>query len=131
MAAEDVLELKHLTDTGRIKRVDAYVGEIFPGSYAAVYEQLCAIIRDNGGRVAVFRNHAKVYAGFGERFDFVIESSANINTNPRSEQTTITIDGDLALFYKDFYDRTKSFNHDFDDWEPYSLERSADNGDKC
>jgi len=60
--------------------------------------------RRRGGRVAMFRNHAKIYCGFGERFDFVIESSANINTNPRTENTVITIDTGLAKFYKSFCD---------------------------
>jgi len=33
----------------------------------------------------------------------VIESSANLNTNPRIEQTCITRDRDLFEFYRDFF----------------------------
>lgn len=63
-------------------------------------------------------------AGFGERFDFVIESSANVNTNPRSECTVITIDTELARFYKEeIFDNIQSFNRDFPNWEPYRLKR--------
>ncbi len=54
-----------------------------------------------GGRVAVFRNHSKVMAGFGERFDFAVEGSANLNSNPRCEQTVITVDEGVARFYKE------------------------------
>ena len=80
-----------------------------------------------GSRVCIFRNHAKVMAGFGNAFDFVIESSANINTNPRTEQTCITIDTGLARFYKEFYDEINNFTKDFDNWKPYTLKRDRAN----
>lgn len=63
-------------------------------------------------------------AGFGERFDFAIESSANVNTNPRSECAVVTVDTGLARFYKEeIFDKIQSFNRDFDDWQPYKLKR--------
>ena len=63
-------------------------------------------------------------AGFGEHFDFVIEGSANVNTNPRSECAVITVDSDLARFYKEeIFDNIQSFNKDFEGWEPYKLKR--------
>lgn len=40
---------------------------------------------------------------------FVIESSANINTNPRTEQGVITIDRGLVDFYKNYFDKIKSY----------------------
>lgn len=89
-----------------------YVGEIFQGSYADVYLYLKKVAERFGSRVCIFRNHAKVMAGFGNAFDFVIESSANINTNPRTEQTCITIDTGLARFYKEFYDEINNFTKD-------------------
>lgn len=46
-------------------------------------------------------------AGVGEKFAFVIESSANINTNPRTEQGVITISRDLFEFYKQYFDGIK------------------------
>ena len=71
----------------------------------------------------MFRNHAKVFCGFGERFDFTIESSANVNTNPRTENTVITLDTGLALFYKEFFDGIVSFERNFDGWMPYEIKR--------
>lgn len=63
-------------------------------------------------------------AGFGERFDFVIEGSANVNTNPRSECAVITVDSGLARWYKDeIFDKIQSFNKDFEGWQPYKLIR--------
>ena len=123
MALQDVKELERYLELGRLHRVDTYVGEIFKGSYGNEYSGLCSLHDKYGGRVAIFRNHAKVYCGFGGKFDFVIESSANINTNPRAENTVITIDKGLAEFYKEFFDGIVSFEKNFEDWTPYVLDR--------
>ena len=61
MAVDDVMRLDRWIDTGQIARLDAYVGEIFPGSYAREHTALCATVRKCAGRVAVFRNHSKVF----------------------------------------------------------------------
>ena len=121
MAITDAEEIKKWLDAEYIHRIDFYMGEIFPKQYTGVYQFTLENLLKNGGRIAVFRNHSKVMAGFGEKFDFAIESSANINTNPRCEQTAITINTELARFYKDFYDGIRSFNHDCDDWMPYKI----------
>lgn len=110
MAAEDILQLGEWIDSGMIEHLDCYVGEIFPNSYRIEWRMLNELIeRTKCGRVAVFRNHSKVYAGWGDDFHFSIVSSANINTNPRTEQACITIDEGVALFYKEYYDGIKSF----------------------
>jgi len=121
MALTDIEEIRRWLDKGIIKKLDCYVGEIFKGSYAKEYDALCPIIRKHDGRVCIFRNHAKIYAGFGSTFSFVIESSANINTNPRTENTVLTLDRELALFYKNFFDGIKSFERNFDEWTPFDL----------
>lgn len=124
MAITDVEEIEKWVQCGDLGRIDFYVGEIFQASYADIYLKLSELVRRCGGRVAIFRNHSKVMAGFGERFDFAIESSANVNTNPRSECTCITIDTGVARFYKEeVFDGIHSFNNDFADWQPYKLKR--------
>lgn len=65
------------------------------------------MIETGCGRVVSFKNHSKIFAGVGEKFAFVIESSANINTNPRTEQGVITISRDLFEFYKQYFDGIK------------------------
>ena len=111
MAAEDVLQLTQWQETGKIKRLDVYVGEIFPNQYR--YEW--AMLKDwykahpDAGRVCVFRNHSKIYAGTGELFSFGVQTSANINTNPRTENGCITISHDLYMFYKEYFDGIISF----------------------
>lgn len=123
MAITDVKEVEKWLERGDVGRIDFYVGEIFQASYFEVYLALKELADRYGARVCVFRNHAKVMAGFGDDFDFVIEGSANVNTNPRTEQTCITIDTELAYFYKEFFDDVNNFNKDFENWKPYTLKR--------
>ena len=63
------------------------------------------------GRAAIFKNHSKVYAGCNESdgFYFGIETSANINTNPRTEQGCITVSRGIYDFYKEYFDGINSF----------------------
>jgi hypothetical protein len=121
MALSDIEEIDRFMELKRIMRLDSYLGEIFRGSYSVEYDRLVALHERRGGRAAVFRNHAKAFVGFGPRFDFVVESSANINTNPRAENTVITIDRGLALFYKEYFDGIVSFERNFADWRPYTF----------
>lgn len=107
IAKTDIEELEKMLNNKTIQKLDAYVGEIFPSGYSGEYRKLKQII-EGRGRVCVFRNHAKIFLGFGEKYDFVIESSANINTNPRTEQTTITISSGLAQFYYDYFSEITS-----------------------
>ena len=123
MAITDVKEIEKWLERGDVGRMDFYVGEIFQASYFEVYLALKDLADRYGARVCVFRNHAKVMAGFGEDFDFVIEGSANVNTNPRTEQTCITVDTSLAYFYKEFFDEINNFTKDFENWKPYTLKR--------
>ena len=121
MAGEDVDDLREAWRRGMLGRVDFYVGEIFPGSYAEVYAAVCRFAKECGGRVVVFRNHAKVMAIVGERFDCLIESSANVNTNPRSENTVLTCDSDLVRDYVELLNGIKPFNRDFKDPPHYVI----------
>jgi hypothetical protein len=110
MAAEDILQFDIWLQQERIKKLDCYVGEIFPNSYRIEYEMLKNLIEKHQcGRVAVFRNHSKIYAGFGDKFYFGIQTSSNINTNPRTENASITIDKGIFEFYKTYFDGIKSF----------------------
>lgn len=121
MAMEDINEIDEWLSRGYAERVDLYCGEIFRGTYAAEYEAAVELEKKHGGRLCIFRNHSKVMVLIGERFDAVIESSANVNTNPRTEQTVITIDSELAKWYKDIFDGVISFDRTFDDVKPYDF----------
>lgn len=110
MAADDILQFEEWLESGRIKKLDAYVGEIFPGTYRMEYKKLKDVFEKyKCGRIAVFKNHSKIYAGIGEKFAFGVETSANINTNPRTENGCITIGNDIFEFYKRYFDGIISF----------------------
>lgn len=118
MALPDVLQLREWLADQTIARIDAYVGEIFPGTYATEYAELCRVVSPAGGRVAVFRNHSKVFLMRSGTRAWVVESSANINTNPRTENHCITSDMSLFLHHKAYFDSIHAFNRQFDNWEP-------------
>ena len=118
----DADEIHERVKAGDIGKVDFYVGDIFKGGYRGAYDKTLETAELCGGRVAIFHNHAKVIAGFGEQFDFAIEMSTNLNINLRLEQTTIFIDHDLAVWYKNYFDEIHAFNRDFDGWKPYEVE---------
>ena len=111
---------------GMLGRVDFYVGEIFPGSYPEVYDAVLDFCRECGGRFTVFRNHSKIMAVVGERFDVLIESSANVNTNPRSENTVLTVDRQIVADYVELLNGIRSFDRSTEGVEPYQIpERRA------
>lgn len=101
MSISDVTELKRLKDVGNVGEYFFCVGEIFPSSYSNEYAKIKEWFGEK--QIRVFKNHSKVYACVGDDYSFVIESSANINTNPRSEQTVITVNKELTDFYIDFF----------------------------
>lgn len=113
MAAEDILQIQQWYEAGKIKKFDMYMGEIFPGSYRIEW----GMVKDfyakhpDVGRAAIFKNHSKIYAGCNvkENFYFGIQTSANINTNPRTEQGSITVDKGIFDFYKEYFDGIVSF----------------------
>ena len=124
MAIEDVKEIRSWIEKGIVGRFDFYVGENlkYPTSFPQ-YQLLIDTCKTFGGRVCLLRNHSKTAIFFGEKFDCVIESSANCNGNPRIEETVITMDTDLALFYKKFWDEQVSLDseNNFSEIEPYRL----------
>ena len=120
MAITDAEEICDWIKRGYIGRMDFYVGEIFEKQYSGVYKFLKENCMVKDARICVFRNHSKVIAGFGEKFDFAIESSANVNTNPRCEQSCINISTEVAKFYIDFYNQINSFNREFDNWKAFN-----------
>ena len=113
MASEDVLQLQQWWENKKICKFDMYLGEIFPNSYRVEWAMVQDFYREHpeAGRAAVFRNHSKIYAGCNvkENFYFGIQTSANINTNPRTENGSITVDRGIYDFYKAYFDGINSF----------------------
>ena len=128
MAMEDAQEIGSWLSRGMVERADVYVGEIFIQHYMAIFDYLADIIPQYGGRLCMQRNHAKVMVAYwrddaGEMHGAVVTSSANINTNPRIEQAVITVDREVADFYKAFFDGLKPKNPWPISWYPWEAER--------
>lgn len=119
MGMDDAEEIISWLARGLIKRCDVYVGENFIQHYQQILEYLVDKIPEYGGRVCMQRNHAKVMCAYWKGGACAITSSANINTNPRIEQTVITVDKEVADFYKDFFDSLKPKNPWTIPWEPW------------
>lgn len=121
MAKTDINEIAAWMDKGYIDRCDFFVGEIFKGSYQTEWIQLKELCKARNCRLVMFRNHSKIMLVFGDDFDCAIESSANVNTNPRTEQTCITVDSGLARFYKEIFDGIESFDPSCADVPPFEI----------
>lgn len=111
MSGEDILYLFELVESGVIKKMDAYLGEIFPNQYKVEWKMINELFdKYKCGRIAVFKNHSKIYAGFSSCGQgFSIQTSANINTNPRTENGSINVTTESAIFYKNYFDGINSF----------------------
>ena len=121
LARADAEEMREWVRRGDVDRVDVYVGEIFKDGYRGCRDVLDETARMCGGRVARFRNHSKVSVIYGDEYEAVIESSANLDTNPRTEQTCITVGADgLADFYKSYFDGIRSYDGGYDDWTQWT-----------
>lgn len=105
LATQDILQIRQWVEQSKIKKLDTYVGEKVANADRVQWMQLNNLYSDHPdiGRLVAFKNHSKVFVGDGDKFPFVVTSSANVNTNPRLEQTVITIDRELAQFYRDYY----------------------------
>lgn len=112
IAKADMDELATWLDTGRIEKLALYCGEIFPSQYGDEYEAALKLCEEYGIKLVIAKNHSKVTlaANEGDGYWLAIESSANVNTNPRIEQTTLTHDRALYEFYAEFFDGIRSID---------------------
>lgn len=112
IARADLEEIRAWLDAGRIDQFDLYAGEIFPNQYGDEYELMKSLQATYGCGFSVARNHSKVTlaANVADGYRLAMRSSANVNTNPRIEQTTITCDDSLHAFYLDFFNGIRSID---------------------
>lgn len=114
IAKPDMDELASWLDSGRIDELALYAGEIFPAQYGDEYEAAVKLCDEYGIKLVIARNHSKVTLACNRSEDYwlAMESSANVNTNPRIEQTCITHDKTLFEFYEEFFDGIRSIDRD-------------------
>lgn len=112
IAKKDLEEIAAWIDAGKIDQFDLYAGEIFPGSYGDEYEMVLKMVETYGCRLVVAKNHSKVTLASqaASNYHIVIESSANVNTNPRIEQSAVHANAELHAFYLEFFNGVKSID---------------------
>jgi len=112
IADSDIDNLIDMMRHDRIKKLRLYLGEIYPGTYPAEYSKLLKMREEFDFEMVVARNHSKIMlmSGGTSGMTLVIESSANVNTNPRMEQTAIHNDKGLHDFYSEFFSGVKSID---------------------
>jgi len=112
--------LQAMFDAGRLRRVDAYVGEIMPRDRPDLHHMLCSLVGATGGRVIAFKNHAKLWLFLADDGRAVtLETSANPNYNKRVEQTVISASPAVAELYKAWFDKLDLPAPTFPNWTPY------------
>ena len=87
IAKNALTEITAWLDAGRIEQFDLY-----------------------GCRLIVAKNHSKVTLCSVDDYQVVIESSANVNTNPRIEQSALHNNPELHAFYLEFFAGVKSID---------------------
>jgi hypothetical protein len=106
---DDLEQIQAWLDDGKIEAFDLIIdqrfGRLAPDEYALA-QQLAA---DYGGSVHCCLNHSKVTLCSAPHLDqwLVIESSANVNTNHRLEQTAVHNCRELFDFYLQAFDRVR------------------------
>lgn len=108
---QDFTMMHRWMEQGRIKRLDVYLGRLYCYGSGRRFNirRYREIMADMPAyTVKVFRNHSKVIAGTGPDFSFVIQGSANMNTNVNAENVCIIIDDAAFAFYRDFFKEIKS-----------------------
>ena len=114
IARQDLTEISAWLDAGRIDHFALYAGEIFRNQYGDEYEMVQRMRDDYGVHFVMAKNHSKVTlcANHAEDYYVVVESSANVNTNPRIEQACVTRSRELFEFYREFFDGLKSIDRE-------------------
>lgn len=112
--AEDCLFLVEKCKNGTIGKMDFFAGEIFTGQYkieTGILKSFYESENNKGGRFVLFKNHSKIFAGYNKEKDFYfgISTSANINTNPRTENAFIVCNKEIFDFYFNYFSGIKSF----------------------
>ena len=99
-------DLFDLWDRGKIApgKVSFLTGLYFKRRETAVYTMLLDGLRRRGGRYRSFKNHAKVLLLSNARKNLwlTVEGSANLTSNPRLEQYTLTNARDLYRFHREW-----------------------------
>lgn len=105
--------LDGLHNDGRLDRVDLLVGGAMKENCEhnrgyGYLEKITDIFNANGWTVNMYNNHSKVMLFDTDAGKFVIESSSNLNENPKVEQFRLEKSAELFDFYSSFFSTLKN-----------------------
>ena len=105
--------LDGLRNDGRLDKVDLLVGGAMKDNCEhnrgyGYLEQITYIFQTNGWTVSMYNNHSKVMLFDTDAGKFVIESSSNLNENPKVEQFRLEKSAELFDFYNSFFSTLKN-----------------------
>ena len=101
-----MLILDNLFKTGKLGKISFVFCGIFKQSnnssynYFDTFEKIC---KKNGWEYFQINNHSKILLMETDKNYYVIETSSNLNENPKIEQFTFENDVELYNFYRDFF----------------------------
>lgn len=101
--------LDAISNSGRLHKVNFIVGSIMktPGDYVkkwSYYENFEMICDKNNWKYKTENNHSKILLFDTEAGYFVIETSSNLNENPKIEQFSFEKSEELFNFYKQIFE---------------------------
>lgn len=106
---DDLEQIAAWLDAGRIETFDLIIDQRFGRLAPDEYQLAQTMAADYGGSVTCCLNHSKVTLCAAPQAEqwLVIESSANVNTNHRLEQTAVHNSRPLFDFYLRAFDRVR------------------------
>lgn len=99
-----------LFKSGKIKMCHFAVGTLMANDSASVkkyhyYDNFKGICEKNGWEYITVNNHSKILLFDTEIGKFVLETSSNLNENPKIEQFSFEKDSELYDFYRSAFER--------------------------
>lgn len=100
--------LDDLEFSGKLKHAEFIVGGLMKNDEKTDYDYYGAFTRackKNGWRYVVTNNHSKIILMQTPKNHYVLETSSNLNENPKIEQFSFENNKELFDFYKKFFEK--------------------------
>ena len=97
-----------LYDDGRIKNIHIIMSKVAKANKVYAYHsQIKSIIGDRNVKISYINNHSKVILAKTKENYYVIETSSNLNENPKIEQFIICNDKEVYNYYLRVFKKLK------------------------
>lgn len=110
---DEKLRTVHLFTSETQKKVDCKM--VYKGNEYNYFDYICEICNRNGWRITCCGNHSKILLLRTKQNYYVIETSSNLNENPKMEQFSFENDKELFDFYKSIFEEIEKMDGGEDD----------------